>query len=177
MPADFVLVAAMNPCPCGYHGHPQRACTCTLVAQRRYLARVSGPLLDRIDVQVPVPALTPAVLRADPDPAWTTETLRERVLAAVERQRHRNREAGQAAGSYVANGRLPHGLLHRVAGAKASVLDALDHVMATYRLSGRGRIRLLRLARTLADLEDRADVGADHVLEAAGLRRAETMLR
>jgi magnesium chelatase family protein len=176
MPADFVLVAAMNPCPCGYHGHPQRACTCTVVMQRRYLARISGPLLDRVDVQVPVPALPPATLRAPPDSAASTGVLRERVLAAVERQRHRNRD-GRTRGGYVPNGRLPTGTLHRLSRATDAVLDAVDHVMATYRLSGRGRVRLLRLARTLADLADRDDVRVEDVLEAAALRRGEALLR
>ncbi len=176
MPADFVLVAAMNPCPCGYHGHPQRACTCTIVTQRRYLSRISGPLLDRVDVQVPVPTLPPAVLRAGPDDQGSTAVLRARVLAAVERQRSRNCDP-KGNGAYVPNGRLPQSMLHRVARATSSVLDAVDHVMATYRLSGRGRVRLLRLARTLADLADRDAVLVDDVLEAAALRRAEALLR
>jgi len=175
MPADCVVVAAMNPCPCGYHGHPTRACTCPVVAQRRYFGRISGPLLDRIDVQVPVPSLPPAALRAPPDPAWSTRALRDKVLAAVERQRHRNREPGSA--MFVANGRLPSARLGQRIGAGVAVLDTLDEVMAACRLSGRGRVRLLRLARTIADLDDRDQLRDDDVLEAAALRRAETLLR
>jgi magnesium chelatase family protein len=175
MPADFILVAAMNPCPCGYHGHPSRPCVCTIVTQRRYLSRVSGPLLDRIDVQVPVPALPPAKLRSEPDPEWSTAALRERVLAAVERQRRRNREDSES--GYVPNGRLSARLLARAVRPSSAVLDAVDHVMTTFKLSGRGRVRLLRLARTLADLEDRDELRSDDVLEAAGLRRAEALLR
>lgn len=177
MPADCVLVAAMNPCPCGYLGHPRRACVCTSVAQRRYLARVSGPLLDRIDLQVPVPSLPPATLRSAPDPQWSTRALRDMVLAAVERQRHRNREPGSPRDAWVANGRLPSPQLNRLTRPSGSVLDALDTVIATYRMSGRGRVRLLRMARTLADLDERSEVREDDVLEAAALRRAETLLR
>ncbi|MEZ5963417.1 MAG: YifB family Mg chelatase-like AAA ATPase [Planctomycetota bacterium] len=173
MPADCVLVAAMNPCPCGYHGHPTRACTCSLVVQRRYLGRVSGPLLDRIDVQVPVPSLPASALRVAPPPSWSTAPLRERVLVALERQRRRN---GGDAGGFVANGRLPARRLREVVGATSAVLDAVDAVITTYRMSGRGRVRLLRLARTLADLDDRDEVSEDDVLEAASLRRAETLL-
>lgn len=172
LPADFVLVAAMNPCPCGYFGHPTRACSCTFVAQRRYLARVSGPLLDRIDVQVPVPALEAAQLRADADPAWSSASLRAQVLVALDRQRQRNRDRG----GWVPNGRLSTRLLGRAVRATGAVLDAVDTAMHAYRLSGRARVRLLRLARTLADLDDRDAVTPDDILEAAALRRAEALI-
>src|SRR5204862_6677363 len=102
MPAEFLLVAAMNPCPGGYRGHRQRPCTCTPGAIARYRSRLSGPLLDRLDLQVEVPALTPAELRAAEDPSGGTPALRERVLVAHARQQHRQRGRGGA----VPNARL-----------------------------------------------------------------------
>jgi magnesium chelatase family protein len=170
MPADFLLVAAMNPCPCGWAGHPLRACACGPARRRAYGQRLSGPLLDRLDVQLEVPALDPASFRAMPDSRWSTAALRARVLVAVERQRERNRFPGAA--GYVPNGRLPLRALEKRSPLSVRVQDTLEEVLRAYRLSGRARLRLLRVARTLADLDDRADVTADDVMEAGLLRCA-----
>ena len=166
MPADFLLVAAMNPCPCGYRGHPSLPCICGPAQRQRYRTRVSGPLLDRFDLQVDVPSLDPSELRQPPSSEWSTARLGDRVLAAVERQLHRNvTSAGR-----VLNGRLADADLERAVGNSEAVLDALDDVQHTYRLSGRARVRLLRIARTIADLDGRDVVGAGDVLQAARLR-------
>ena len=166
MPADFVLTAAMNPCPCGFLGHPQRPCVCPPPAVHRYRARISGPLLDRIDLQLEVPALDPAVFRQTPDPALATAPLRQQVLRAVLRQQLRNR----AGSSWLPNGRLVDRLLEHCCAPSAAVSRALEEVMRLHRLSGRARVRLLRLARTLADLDDRDAVEVTDILEAAALR-------
>lgn len=167
MPAGFTLVAAMNPCPCGFLGHPQRPCTCTGPAIARYRSRISGPLLDRLDLQVEVPALDPTVLRAPRDEAGSSAALAPRIAAARERQLRRNRRAD---GSSVPNARLVDRQLERACAATADVEDALEQVLRLHRAGGRARVRLLRVARTLADLDDREAVIVDDVVEAASLR-------
>ena len=166
MPAQFLLVAAMNPCPCGYRGHRQRPCLCTPAAVARYRGRLSGPLLDRLDLQVEVPALLPEELRAPEDAAGSTRTLRERVLLAHARQQHRQ----SSRGSTVTNARLADAALVRACACDDAALLAVDELLRRHHQSARGRVRLLRLARTLADLDDRAAVTDIDVLEAASLR-------
>ncbi|MEM7201997.1 MAG: YifB family Mg chelatase-like AAA ATPase [Planctomycetota bacterium] len=169
MPAEFLLVAAMNPCPCGYLGHTTRPCVCGPAQQRRYRARVSGPLLDRLDLQVEVPALDPAELRAPAQPDGTTAALRARVAVAVARQQQRNLQHGRT----VPNGQLHDAALEAVIGRDAAIYDALDEAMRAFHLSGRARVRLLRVARTLADLDDTERVTPTHILEAVRLRAVE----
>lgn len=166
MPARFLLVAAMNPCPCGFLGHRQRPCRCTPAALARYRLRLSGPLLDRVDLQVEVPALTPAELRAPEEPAGGTAALRARVLLACDRQRHRQ----AAHGLPLPNARLADRQLLRACACDETALAAVDEVLRRHHLSGRGRVRLLRLARTLADLDDRDAVHDAEVWQAAALR-------
>ena len=173
MPAQFLLTAAMNPCPCGYLGHRQRPCLCTPAAIARYRRRLSGPLLDRLDLRVEVPALTPAELRGPEEPAGTTAALRERVLLAHARQLQRQ---GSSLG-FVPNARLNDRQLLAACAADATALQALDEVLRRHHQSPRGRVRLLRLARTLADLDDRSSVGELDIWQAAALRGfADTVL-
>ena len=110
-----------------------------------------------------MPALDPAEFRTAPEPQWSTTALGERVLQAVERQRHRN-------GAALANGRLVDRALERAARPNPAVLDTLDGLLRSQRLSGRARVRLLRIARTLADLDDRQELDEGDILEAARLR-------
>jgi len=166
MPAQFLLTAAMNPCPCGFLGHRQRPCTCTPAAILRYRGRISGPLLDRLDLRVEVPALTPTELRGAEDPDGTSAVLRERVLVAHERQRGRQRRAR----AFTPNARLQDRALLRACAADERALSAVDQVLEQHHQSPRGRVRLLRLARTLADLDDRDAVEDVDVLQAAALR-------
>jgi magnesium chelatase family protein len=166
MPAAFTLVAAMNPCPCGFRGHPGRPCTCTPMLLARYRSRLSGPLLDRIDLQVEVPALDPGVLRLPPDPQWATAKLRGQVAAARDRQLARNRTGGGP----VCNARLEDRLLARACRLDDPVEDLLEELLRLHQQSGRARVRWLRGARTLADLADREPITGDDVLEAAALR-------
>ena len=166
MPAQFLLVAAMNPCPCGYRGHRQRPCVCTPAAIARYRSRLSGPLLDRLDLQVEVPALAPAELRAPEDAAGSSASLRERVLVAHQRQQQRQTRRGIT----TPNARLADRALVSACGADESTLAAVDEVLRLHHQSGRGRVRLLRLARTLADLDDRDTIAEIDVFEAATLR-------
>lgn len=161
MPADFLLVCAMNPCPCGYYGHSLQACTCTPSQRQRYRGRISGPILDRFDLQVEVPNVAPETYTAPQDPAWGSALIALQVESAIQRQQSR---------SSVANGRLDQKGLEKAIGASPAVHRTLEMVLRSYRLSGRSRTRMLRIARTLADLDDREAVTSDDILQAARLR-------
>ena len=167
MPAAFTLIAAMNPCPCGFAGHPSRPCTCTPLAAQRYRSRLSGPLLDRMDLQVEVPALDPKALRAPRDESMSSAALRERIVAARERQLHRN---GRCGGPAVCNARLLDRQLERACALDDDAEDVLEKTLRLARAGGRARVRLLRVARTLADLDACERIGPEHVLDAASLR-------
>ncbi|ANQ86904.1 YifB family Mg chelatase-like AAA ATPase [Azoarcus olearius] len=161
-PARFQLVAAMNPCPCGYAGHPRRACRCTPEQVARYRARLSGPLLDRMDLTVEVPALGHAEL-ADSAPGEASAAVRARVLAARELQRARQ-------------GRPNARLEPSAVGALCTPDDAgarlLAQAMERLNLSARAYHRVLRVARTLADLAGIEVPGAAQVAEAIQYRRS-----
>jgi magnesium chelatase family protein len=165
MPARFQLVAAMNPCPCGRRGSPAAACSCTPGEVHSYLGRLSGPLMDRIDLHVPVPAL--AFDEATGPPGEPTAAVRERVAAARQRQAWR---AGRGAGRPVSNAALPSAELRRVARPEADGERLMRHAVDRLGLSARGLDRLLRVARTIADLSDSEGVAARHVAEALSYR-------
>jgi magnesium chelatase family protein len=163
-PARFTLVGAMNPCPCGHYGHPQRACTCIQPRIARYRSRISGPLLDRIDLHIEVPSV-PYDRLVERPPGEASATVRARVIAARAAQRERH-----GTGPRQANARMTAADLRRHA-----VLDGASQRLlatATVRLgfSARGHTRLLRVARTIADLDHSADLTVDHVAEAIQYR-------
>lgn len=161
-PARFLLVAAMNPCPCGWYGDPERSCTCTPAQRQRYAGRISGPLLDRFDLVVEVPRLTPEELARAPE-GEPTALVRERVLAARERMKARQ-------------GRLNSELLGRALrqhAALSSSGEALLHA-ATKRLAltARSYDRILRVARSIADLAGAEHIQEAHLAEALTYRRS-----
>jgi magnesium chelatase family protein len=170
MPAAFLLVAAMNPCPCGYLGHRHRPCRCTPPAVQRYRSRLSGPLLDRLDLQVEVPALEPKELRGAEDADGSTAALADRVQVARARQLSRRRQQ-----QGLPNARLQDRGLLQACAATELALTALDEVLRRHHHSGRARVRLLRIARTLADLDDRDQVADGDILEAAMLRESASI--
>lgn len=161
-PARFQLVAAMNPCPCGHLGHPVKACRCTPEQVSRYQSRLSGPLLDRIDLQVEVPMLPPEVLSRAPDGESSAEVA-ERVKAARALQWQRQG---------CLNAELDTAGLDRHACIEASARQLLNQAATKLGWSGRALHRVLRLARTLADLQSSQAIGAAHVAEAIQFRRA-----
>ncbi len=161
-PARFVLVAAMNPCPCGYQGHPQRACRCTPDQIHRYQSRVSGPLLDRIDMHIEVPAL-PAEALLNTQRGESTAEVGARVLAAHARALVRQGFANQA---------LQGQALDTHAGTTPEATALLQKIAARLAWSGRSTHRALRVARTIADLAGAEQLDASHIAEAAQYRRA-----
>jgi magnesium chelatase family protein len=169
-PADFVLLAALNPCPCGYLGDPRRPCRCSPLAVEKYLGRLSGPLLDRIDLHVEVPAVPFADLTAKAD-GTTSAAMREQVVAARARQRARLGGDGVAL-----NGRMTGRLIRRHCALDADGVGLLKAAMDDLGLSARAHDRILRVARTVADLGGSDRVTADHLAEAIGYRTLDRKL-
>jgi magnesium chelatase family protein len=163
LPARFQLVAAMNPCPCGQRGARVRACRCTGREARAYLGRLSGPLLDRIDLHVGVHPLGFGELQAPP--AEGSARVASRVAAARSRQLARRRDTGACR-----NADLSNEALRRVARPPEEGEDLLRHAVDRLGLTARGHDRLLRLARTLADLEGRNRVSCRDITEALHFR-------
>jgi len=161
-PAAFTLVAAMNPCPCGYHGDRERQCECTPGQVAKYRGRVGGPLMDRIDLCVQMDRIDPQLLMRSEPAGDTSEQVRERVMLARERARSR--------------GPAPKdrfGLLHSWA-LSSDAIASLAEAARTFQLSGRAVTRLLRVGRTIADLDGSDRVSPEHLKEAVGYRSWET---
>ena len=163
-PADFILVAAMNPCPCGYRSDPRRACTCTPPQVERYLSRISGPLLDRIDLHVEVPGV-PFTQLAEAPPGPTSDELRRQVLHARQRQDQRFGPKGPGV-----NGRMTPRQVRQLCQLKPESAAILKGVMEELGLSARAHDKVLRVARTIADLADCDTIEPHHVAEAVGYR-------
>ena len=160
-PARFQLIAAMNPCPCGWLGHASGKCRCTPDQIARYRGKLSGPFLDRIDLMLEVPAVTEAELSSRGDGESST-TVRERVTAARERQLARQGKP---------NSQLGPDEIDRHARPNAEGAALLKQAMARLSLSARAYHRALKVARTLADLAGVADITAAHIAEAIHYRR------
>jgi magnesium chelatase family protein len=163
-PARFMLVGAMNPCPCGFLGHPRRRCTCTPQQVSRYAGRLSGPLRDRLDLVVHAQALSAADLAGAPS-GEPTARVRARVVAARERQGARAGAVG--AGT---NAELEGAVLRAVCSLDQEAGDLVAEASVTLALSARAHDRLLKVARTIADVEGAARVSAAHVAEALQFR-------
>jgi magnesium chelatase family protein len=163
-PAAFSLVAAANPCPCGYLGHPRRACGCSEGQVQRYLGRLSGPLLDRIDLHVELAPVSADEL-VNAAPGESSAAVRERVVAARSLQSERF-----AGGGLRCNADLDGEQVRRVARARPEALHLLRDFIESHALSGRAHARLLKVARTIADLEDEERVERHHLAEALQYR-------
>ncbi len=170
-PADIMLIAAMNPCPCGFLGDPQRECICTLPQIQRYRARVSGPLLDRIDIQVEVPAVRYRDL-ADHTPGESSLALRTRVLQARQVQLHRF--AGRP---IFCNAQMSTPDLRRHCTPEAAAEKLLEQAMTKLALSARAYTRILKVARTIADLDGADTITAAHISEAIQYRSLDRAFR
>ncbi len=167
-PSAFMLVAAMNPCRCGYFGHPTRKCTCKPGDVKRYLSRVSGPLLDRMDIQIELPSLTYEEL-AKPDPtAQPSAVIRERVVAARRFSAARLKAAGETAP--VCNAQLSPAQLQKYCCLSEEARSLLHAAYDRLGLSARGHDRILRVARTVADLDGSEEIRSEHIAQAIQLR-------
>ena len=165
-PSRFMLVCAMNPCKCGWYGHPSGRCKCSEAEVHRYHSRISGPLLDRIDLIVEVPALDYEELKRRA-PAESSADVRARVNAARERQRARFADRAQC------NARMQSKELRQFCAPDAEGDALLKAAFDTMHLSARSYDRILRVARTIADLEGSDAIRADHIAEAIQYRTYE----
>jgi len=164
-PSRFMLAGAMNPCPCGFFGDPTRECRCTPAQIQRYVSKISGPLLDRIDIHIEVPAVRYRELRS-PAPAEGSAEVRERVMRA--RQAQLNRFAG---GKQVySNAQMPPKLIRKHCQISAEGEKLLETAVAKLGLSARAHDRVLKVARTIADLDGAASIEPKHLMEAVQYR-------
>ena len=163
-PCSFMLVAAMNPCPCGYYGHPTKQCSCSPGRVAMYLGKVSGPMLDRLDIQVEVPPVEYDQL-ADAAPAESSYAVRQRVQAARAVQTKRFEGLGIAC-----NAQLTPALLRQVCIMTAEAESLLRKAFERLGFSGRSYDRVLKIARTIADLNGSETIAAHHIAEAIQYR-------
>lgn len=163
-PSRFTLAAALNPCPCGFFNDSRRECICAPTQIARYLAKISGPLLDRIDLQVEVPALTAEEI-ASTTAGEASESIRERVEAAREIQRERFRRSHAEC-----NAEMSSRQMRRYCELGPSSRRLLEHAVARLGLSARGYDRVLKVARTIADLAGSETINSGHIAEAVHYR-------
>jgi magnesium chelatase family protein len=164
LPCCFMLVAAMNPCPCGYLGDPKHECRCSPTQIQRYRSRISGPLLDRIDIHIEAPALSIGDLRQE-KPGEPSADLRARVQTARDRQQSRF-----VGSKTTANARMSHAQIRKHCAIDSNLGDMLQQAMEQLSLSARAYDRILKVARTIADLAAAEKIEAPHLLEAIQFR-------
>ncbi len=173
-PCSFMLVASMNPCPCGYYGDPNHHCVCTPGQIQRYMNKISGPLLDRIDIQCEIQAVPFAQL-SQMQPGEPSAAIRERVIRARQIQTERfssiPKQGGQ--GRPHCNAQMTERMLHEFAEPDAASLDMLRMAMERLKLSARAYSRILKVARTIADLAGSEKVESMHIAEAIGYRNLD----
>lgn len=167
-PCSFMLVASMNPCPCGYYGDPTHNCACTPGQIQRYMNKISGPLLDRIDIHCEIQAVPFAQL-SQMQPGEPSAAIRERVIAARKIQEERFRPFK----GIHCNAQMTEKMLHQFAEPDSDSLDMLRMAMERLKLSARAYSRILKVARTIADLDASERVQSQHIAEAIGYRNLD----
>ena len=165
-PASFMLVASMNPCPCGYYNHPDKECVCGPGVVKRYVSKISGPLLDRIDLHVEVTPVSYAELTTTERPKLTSQEILERVLRAREVQAERF----QGLRDVYSNAQMPSKMVHDVCRLDSTGLNLLNTAMERLQLSARAYDRILKVARTAADLAGSRDIRIEDLAEAIHYR-------
>ena len=175
-PCSFMLIASMNPCPCGYYGDPTHHCVCTPGQIQRYMNKISGPLLDRIDIHCEIQAVPFAQL-SQMKPGEPSAAIRERVIKARNIQTERFSTLptgeGRGRGRIHCNAQMSERMLHEFAEPDAASLDMLRMAMERLKLSARAYSRILKVARTIADLAGSEKVEAMHIAEAIGYRNLD----
>ncbi len=168
MPCSFMLVASMNPCPCGYKHHPTHPCVCTPAQIQRYLNKISGPLMDRIDIQVEVESV-PFSDMANAPKGESSATIRERVIKArkIQEERFANEKGIHC------NAQMTTALLHEYAKLDEQSTERLRDAMKRLNLSARAYDRILKVSRTIADLEGSENIKSRHIGEAIGYRNLD----
>ena len=164
-PANFMLVASMNPCPCGYYNHPTKECSCTESAVQRYLSRISGPLLDRIDIHIEVVPVELDKITGTQE-AEPSNIIRARVMAAREIQTERFK----AYPGIHCNAQMNPGLLKKFCPLDHQCLTLLKMAMQKFGLSARAYDRIIKLSRTIADLASSDHILPQHIAEAIQYR-------
>ena len=167
-PASFMLVASMNPCPCGYYNHPTHPCICNPGQILRYMGKISGPLLDRIDIQIEIVPV-PFEKISEAAPGESSAAIRERVIAA----RRIQEERYKAVPGVYCNAQMTSALLHKYAQPDTQGLNLLRTAMSKLNLSARAYDRILKVSRTIADLEGCANIQPQHLAEAISYRNLD----
>lgn len=164
-PADFMLLGAMNPCPCGFLGDSQKQCTCSEFQIQRYRSRLSGPLLDRIDLQIEVPRLSPEELLNMKTEEETSDEIRKRVIKArkIQTQRYKNTRI-------LTNSELTSDLIKQFCPIDEKSKEMLKSAIIRFNLSGRSYDRILKLARTIADIQESENITQTHIAQALQYR-------
>lgn len=169
-PASLMLVAAMNPCPCGYFGASTKRCKCTPNQIERYISKISGPLLDRIDIHIDVPAVSFSKLRS-PGRACDSATIRSRVVGARDIQTERFGD-----GKIMTNAIMSHKQVEKYCTLDTAGEQMLKEAMTTFGLSARAHDKICKVARTIADLDGKEAIVAEHIAEAVSYRKLDRQL-
>lgn len=163
-PANFTLIASMNPCPCGYYNHPTKECSCSAAAVHRYMSHISGPLMDRIDIHIEVVPVSISEMTTA-ERAESSAEIRKRVIAAREIQLRRFEGL-----DIHCNAMMNSAMLRRFAPLEKGVATLLESAMSRLNLSARAYDRIIKVARTIADLEGKEHIEPQHITEAIGFR-------
>ncbi len=164
-PANFILLGAMNPCPCGFLGDSKKQCTCSEYQINRYRQRLSGPLLDRIDIQIKIQRLDENELLDSSQPSEPSETIRKRVIKARKIQMERYKNEG-----ILTNSELNSKLIKKYCKIDDTTKQFLKNAIVSFNLSARAFDRILKISRTIADLEEKENIEISHIAQALQLR-------
>ena len=163
-PSSFMLVCAMNPCKCGYFGDATRQCSCNPATIKKYLERVSGPLLDRIDIEIELPSVSYDEISGKSKPGEPSAEIRKRVNAARSFSTERQKRGGEA--KILPNAKMTSAMMRKYCALDSEASELMRQAFESLGLSARGHDRVLRVARTIADLDGEENIRADHIAEA-----------